>query len=232
MDIYHYSNELGEYLNTSIAKEDPLNPGNFLIPALATTKQPPAIVANEKAVFDEFLNEWSVLADYRATTYYNTPDQTEVLLSIGQTPDTTLTDLAPVDPEEVWMNDHWELPLDILKERKRSELKVACAFAIEAGVDSDALGTIHHYPTTKLDQQNMNGLWSTSQERGVAGEPCKFWCRDGGGVWARRDHTTAQLSVAALTVADHVIAQQNIYEAKLAEVDAAADSGMVDLIVW
>lgn len=230
MEIYNFHSETGEYLGMSAAIPDPLEEGKYLIPAHATDLAPPPVGSNESAVFEA--EAWLIKPDYRGQTYYDTTSKEEINLTLGQAPDATMTDIVPDDPESEWVVDHWELPLDILKQRKREELSIACEQAIESGIDNNALGTTHHYPTTKLDQQNMNGIWSTAQERGIAGEPYKFWCDDGTGAWARRNHTAAQLSTAALAVADHVIVQQDKYETKLAEVDAAVDQAALDLVIW
>ncbi|MDH2917579.1 MAG: hypothetical protein PXX73_00080 [Sideroxydans sp.] len=68
MKIHNYSPTTGEYLNTTTADESPLEPGTFMIPALATGMALPAVKANEVAVFAT--GAWSVVADYRGQTVY------------------------------------------------------------------------------------------------------------------------------------------------------------------
>lgn len=49
MRIYHHHPETGEYLGESIAQPDPLEPGRWLIPAHATTDEPPAVPDGKRA---------------------------------------------------------------------------------------------------------------------------------------------------------------------------------------
>lgn len=39
--IYHYQQDSGEFLGAGEARPDPMEPGRWLIPAWATTVQPP-----------------------------------------------------------------------------------------------------------------------------------------------------------------------------------------------
>lgn len=43
MNIYHYHPETGEYLGSSIADTDPLDASHILVPAFATTTEPPEV---------------------------------------------------------------------------------------------------------------------------------------------------------------------------------------------
>lgn len=115
------------------------------------------------------------------------------------------------------------------KAAKRTELRTLAQAAIEAGVESAALGAAHTYPTTLTDQHNLTGLVAAGLVDGLA---AKFWCADGSGVWARREHTWAQLQVVARDVKAHVIAQQDRYENRLAQVAAAADLPAVAAVGW
>ena len=86
--------------------------------------------------------------------------------------------------------------------------------AITSGVESDALGTMHTYPTSMIDQHNLNGLITESLIPG-SGDEYKFWCADSAGVWARRIHTKAQIQAVGKAVLAHVKEQQEIYENSL-----------------
>lgn len=66
MNIYHYDNN-GFYTQTTTARQSPLEPGVFLVPARATTLQPPALLPNTVVVFNG--SSWNQLADNRGRYY-------------------------------------------------------------------------------------------------------------------------------------------------------------------
>ncbi len=55
MKIYHYSDQ-GEFIAEGIADPDPMAPGSWLIPASATTEEPPKHINGKKRVF--ITNGW------------------------------------------------------------------------------------------------------------------------------------------------------------------------------
>ncbi|MEX3929806.1 phage tail assembly chaperone [Paraburkholderia sp. BR10936] len=62
MLVYNYDPASGEYIDASEADPDPLTPGAFLIPAHATTIEPPAVRAlMQAAVFDEQAQQWRIV---------------------------------------------------------------------------------------------------------------------------------------------------------------------------
>lgn len=69
MQIHNYHPDTGEYLNTTVADESPLEPGIFMIPALSTDVVPPTVKANEVAIFAA--GSWSVVPDYRGQTVFD-----------------------------------------------------------------------------------------------------------------------------------------------------------------
>jgi hypothetical protein len=60
MNIYHYAPGTGIFHAQGLADESPLEPGVFLIPACATTLEPPEAALPDVAVFRD--GEWSVEA--------------------------------------------------------------------------------------------------------------------------------------------------------------------------
>jgi hypothetical protein len=58
MNIYHYIADTGIFYAEDVADESPLEPGVFLIPAYATTIEPPKVILPEVAVFKN--NKWKV----------------------------------------------------------------------------------------------------------------------------------------------------------------------------
>jgi hypothetical protein len=120
----------------------------------------------------------------------------------------------------------------VMQSDKRIDIRNACRAAITAGIDHDALGAVHHYPTTTEDQANINALVTLTTIKGDAEAPYKFWCSDADGLWERRGHTVEQIKAVGIAMAKHVIDQQNKYETKLTAIDAAASVEALNQIVW
>jgi hypothetical protein len=59
MNIYHYHPETKRYCGIDVADESPLEQGVFLIPACATSVEPPQCGENEMVVFGN--GEWNVV---------------------------------------------------------------------------------------------------------------------------------------------------------------------------
>lgn len=87
MDIYNYHPTTREFINQSKADISPLEPDVYLIPALATTIEPPATAENESVVFDEESNVWNIVPDYRNVTLWHKLTAQKVTATLGQTPD-------------------------------------------------------------------------------------------------------------------------------------------------
>ena len=58
MKIYNYDGVTHEFIDADEAEPNPLAPGEFLIPANATTIAPPSARAFEAAVFDPAEKRW------------------------------------------------------------------------------------------------------------------------------------------------------------------------------
>ena len=58
MNIYHYSGETGAYQHSGVADKSPLEENVWLVPALATTIEPPSVDEGYQAVFKN--NAWTV----------------------------------------------------------------------------------------------------------------------------------------------------------------------------
>lgn len=125
--VYAYDGKTKEYIhNAEPAQVDPLEPGNLIVPANATTIAPPEVGEKEVVVFDEAACEWQVRADRRGEVYYDTATQEKITVDeIGVTPKKTWTTQAPTDPEEVWNGKAWEVPFPLLVERKKAEIASA-----------------------------------------------------------------------------------------------------------
>lgn len=119
------------------------------------------------------------------------------------------------------------------KDTANKTLTLACTAAITAGFISPALGAPYTYPSTLLDQHNLNARVTESQVRAAdATWTCKFMCRDATGVWARRAHTHAQIERVGTDAVAHVSAQLDHLDAKRAEIDASTTVAAVEAITW
>jgi len=67
MEIYNYVGGTGEYVGTSTASPDPLDVGQFLIPANATTTEP--LSAREGYAVVLTGSEWAYVEDNRGSAY-------------------------------------------------------------------------------------------------------------------------------------------------------------------
>lgn len=105
MDIYNYSQD-GEYLGASTADPDPLEPDNWLIPALATIIKPPKTKAGKTAVFDG--KAWALVDDYRGRSGW-----------VGGVP-TMISALGPLP--DGWSDDSPPLPLPTLAAARAAKL--------------------------------------------------------------------------------------------------------------
>lgn len=107
MDIYNYD-DAGIYVGTSQARPNPMEEGEYLLPAKATFTPVPALGANETAVYD---GTWSVVADYRGVHYWLDGDEF-VINNIGVIPPADSTDTPPIviPPTEEEIEDRvdWE----------------------------------------------------------------------------------------------------------------------------
>lgn len=83
MKIYHYHFKTGEFLSTGEADADPMVEGNYLIPANATTEEPPEAEENKVLVFSD--GNWSLVDDYRGTTYWTDYQTSFTISEIGVT---------------------------------------------------------------------------------------------------------------------------------------------------
>lgn len=68
MDIWNYHPLTGELLDKSVADPSPLEPGVFLIPAYATTMEPPTTQPGKAVVFKD--DAWALVDDHRGETWW------------------------------------------------------------------------------------------------------------------------------------------------------------------
>lgn len=229
MDIYHVHPDTGEYLISGQADPSPLEPGQFLIPAYVMVTPPPPVSDHEAAV--AVGGTWQVVPDYRGTVWDKQSGESTPWSDLGELP-AHLTSIPRPDRYSTWQGDAWAHDINLLREDKAADLKSACAAAIVAGKQCNALGSDHLYPTTKDDQSFLTARYSKAVALGEAGAPYKFMCADGDGVWDRRDHTAAQIIAVALAVEGHVTDMLNKLDDLMMQLSAATDEETIVGISW
>jgi len=107
--IYNYHPQTGEFINEALAEESPLEPGILLVPAFATTTQPPSAAAHLTPIFTE--GQWQMSADWRGAPLFSTTDGSAISISeIGMVPaDAGATELPSPSPAHSWHNGTWSI---------------------------------------------------------------------------------------------------------------------------
>lgn len=121
--VYNYDPDTGEYLGPESAYESPMEPGVYLMPAHSTEAEPPEAGEHQAAVYSD--GAWTLVEDHRGEVWYDTVTQERhEIKNLGVVPE-TWTRSEPTDHEAVWNGEAWEVPFEVLKERKRREIWAA-----------------------------------------------------------------------------------------------------------
>lgn len=104
MNIYNYNNS-GVYLGVSEAMPNPLEVGEYLIPAKATTTAPPSVGVDEVAVFDTASDTWTIVENHIGKEGYLN-DEPYTVMELGALP----------------LGFTVEKPLAVFKQEKLAEL--------------------------------------------------------------------------------------------------------------
>lgn len=119
------------------------------------------------------------------------------------------------------------------RQRKIADLSQACRDAILSGFDSDALGTVHHYPASPEDQTNLLGRVMQAQMFiDVSGWTVTFACADAAGVWSKPKHTAEQMIAVGVAGAHDVETKTNRYSALVAQATAATTIEQLAAVQW
>jgi len=81
---YRVNPRTGEYIGTGYADPDPMRPGSYLVPAFATTDQPPQPGKNEAAVLSD--GRWALVPDYRDTEFWIADRSRHIIDALGVEP--------------------------------------------------------------------------------------------------------------------------------------------------
>ena len=121
LQIYNYDLQ-GYYTTSSFARENPLVPGEYLMPARSTASPPPSVNVNQIAKWSG--NAWSVDIDYRGK-WYDVDTQTELAVwDAGEPQPSNTTSVMPPANEPTWVftGSVWERTLDVAKAEKTAEM--------------------------------------------------------------------------------------------------------------
>lgn len=183
--IYHADPLTGEYLGSGLSDADPLQEGNWLIPAHAYLDAPPAIPAGYTARRIVGGSGWDLVEDHRGTVYRTDTGGAVEHNELGPLP-ADVTSAPKPSPEHTWTGSAWAFDLTAIHANKVAAVNTACDSTITSGFTSSALGAPHHYSSDLVDQLNLAG----SVLRGL---DMPYACRDEQGVKAFRLHTAEQL---------------------------------------
>jgi len=94
--IWRFDPQTKEFLKEDNAKESPMEPGVFLVPANATDIKPPKKKSDETLIFDIKKNNWVIIPDYRNQIVFSKKTGDEKLITeLGPLPEEFTTKKRP-----------------------------------------------------------------------------------------------------------------------------------------
>ena len=112
-------------------------------------------------------------------------------------------------------------------------INAAAAAAIVGGFTSTALGAAYTYPSTLIDQQNLNAQVTASLLPGVdASWTVLQICCDAKGVWAYLPHTAAQIQQVGLDAHASILGFRVKNATLQAQIAAATTVAEVEGVTW
>ncbi len=143
--VYLYDGSTGELKGSYEAQESPLEPGKYIEPMDSTEIAPPAVLANEVAVFSS--GSWSIQPDYRGQTIYNqTTGAQEVVTAIGPIPSGFGLSAPTLPPTAAEISNAVQLALDEKAKVKQYQGCATCISYLNSGnttwaADAKAMNT-------------------------------------------------------------------------------------------
>lgn len=132
-----------------------------------------------------------------------------------------------------WVAENEEKILSFAKDAQNTILRAACAAAITGGFTSSALGSIHTYPSTQTDQNNLAVNVTHSLYPGLPGSWTTLQiCRDSLGEWDYRPHTAEQIQQVGLDGKTIILAYLVKFNELKDQVINAVNVSTVQAITW
>lgn len=142
--IYNYSGVTGEFIGESFADPDPMDVGNWLIPANACLDKPPT--AAKGNCVRRVDSGWELAEDNRGTIYSTETGDPSTIEDLGPVPK-GFTSKAPPSKNHTWNGSSWRLSREseiaILKKEaidNRSRLQADASIRIAPLQDAYDLG--------------------------------------------------------------------------------------------
>jgi len=171
--VYSYLPNTKEYSGTTIARQDPMDPDNFLLPAYTTIFQPPEVEENYVAVYNEDDETWTQEVDYRGSLMYNKETAEESFIDfIGDIPDEFTLTPKP-GPLYSWNEeeDNWTPDLNKVKDYTKERLKEEYERILKEPIDyndnyfnTDIDSQIEIYGIISLGDQGEYKLYNTDYD--------------------------------------------------------------------
>lgn len=193
----YQTNHLGLYVGPAIADESPLEPGVFLVPGGCVEIAPPQAPEHKIACWDG--GRWQLLDYFNGLIVYNTANG-EPLTLTGPGPIPHGYTVQRPEPGQIWVDGRWVDDLDTILSKlfqlKLEAINSGCAWHIESGFNSDALGERYRYDSTFADQMNLTGLI-------LSGLDALCACYDSDNEKVFREHTSDQLHLVGRHLVAH-----------------------------
>lgn len=135
MEIYHYHPVTKEHIRTSPARENPKEPGKYLLPANATTVAVGSVPDGGVRVFDPSSGSWSSVEDNRGQTVYRKSDASKVIVDWLGAIGSDYTELVPSSSGDAWDGSQWvsPSPTQAIVETERNRRLAAASFDYDFG---------------------------------------------------------------------------------------------------
>ncbi|MCP1116938.1 hypothetical protein JOE11_003705 [Robbsia andropogonis] len=164
MLTHHYDASTGQYLSSSLPTENPVKPGDWLVPASATLLALPERMPHTWPFFRN--NAWTMLPDYRGQTLYRCDNgaRTEILRPGVSPVELGLTDQPRPSEMHVWVGDKWVPDPAIVRQQQRDKAATAIYRALEVAHKAN-LGKADAMAAGLLDEAQIQSfkVWSAYQ---------------------------------------------------------------------